>query len=253
MKQDDQVPEDDYAKTLSYMERLVHALASKVPAPVKVPLARSYVFRYKEQTIEQAIVQKLARLVSTLRCTKLVLEKCFLQEQGVLQRVLDEIEEDITFLSQAIIRNDRTPLHDQYLRDFYEEEFDASTPLASTQKRGMIRRSRIHAYIHNISEVSDPSTGIAVSGTVQKAYSGYVHAASPHTMEMYGGNPPRSHMNGIQEGDLLESHHGDLWNYFHRGIIAFALAAHALKDQSLFNEIYAFSRAFEKAAGKDYS
>lgn len=253
MESNDTTPEDDYAKTLRYMERTVHALAAKVPAPVKVPYKGSFVFRYKEQSIEQALVQKLARLVSTLRCTELVLAHSFLQEQAALQRMLDEIGEDIAFLSQALIRNERTPLHEQYLKDFYEEEFDGATPLTSTQKRGMVRRSKIHAYLVRAGGMPDPSTGIATAGTIQKAYSGYIHAASPHTMEMYGGNPPRWHMAGIPAGDLLESHHEDLWNYFHRGIIAFALAARAMKDQSLFDQIYTFSRAFENAAGRDYS
>ena len=38
----------------------------------------------------------------------------------------------------------------------------------------------------------DPSRGIGVARTVSKAYSGYVHAASPQIMDMYDGDPPRN-------------------------------------------------------------
>jgi hypothetical protein len=44
----------------------------------------------------------------------------FVQEQAALQRILQELHEDITFLAYSKIFNDFTPLHQEFLDAFYE-------------------------------------------------------------------------------------------------------------------------------------
>ena len=174
-----------YDDALSNMESTLHALAARVPPPRKVPFKDSFVYRHVEKSIHQALVQKLARSISTLHATRRLLEHGFVQEQGALQRMLDEMNEDITFLSFGVINGDITQLHQSYLDAFFEEEFNAETALASTQKRPMIPRKKIQAYLARVNGLSlDPSSAGETSRTVSKAYSGYVHAASPHIMDM---------------------------------------------------------------------
>lgn len=245
--------ENLYNDALRNMESTVYALAKRVPSPVSVPFKDSFVFRHIEKTIYQALVQKLARKVSTLHAAKLLMEHGFVQEQAAMQRMLDEMQEDITFLAFGIIFDNKTPLHQKYLDAFFEEEFDAETSLASTQKRPMIPREKIRAYIARAEGAGlDPSTGAEVSRTISKTYSGYVHAASPHIMDIYGGNPAKFHMRGMLNTERHEEHKNDLWNYFHRGIISFAFVAKAFGDEELFQEIYRFSREFEQLSGKEY-
>jgi hypothetical protein len=235
-----------YDQALRNMEDTVHQLAQRVPQPQRVPQMDSFVFRHVEKTIHQAIVQKLARLVSSLHAARLLMENGFVQEQGSLQRMLDEMQEDITFLACAIIFNDRTPLHQAYLDTFFEEEFDAESALASTQKRAMVPRKKIRAYIAcKGGGFLDSSQSVEVSRTISKAYSGYVHAASPHIMDMYGGSPPTFHMRGMRGTQRHSEHRDDLWNYFYRSIGAFAFAAKAFGDEALFGRIHEFARKFE--------
>ncbi len=99
-----------YDQALNNMENTVHALAQRVSPPQRVPYKDSFVFRYVEKSIHQALVQKLARLVSTLHAARLLMEHGFVQEQATLQRVLDEMHEDITFLAFAVIFSDMTLL-----------------------------------------------------------------------------------------------------------------------------------------------
>ncbi len=182
------------------------------------------------------------------------MENGYLQEQGAIQRILDELHEDISFLALAVIFDGHTPLHQQYLEAFFEEEFDAESAFASTQKRPMIPRQKIRAYIAKVEGAAlDPSTGVELSRTICKAYSGYVHAASPHIMDMYGGNPPRFHVRGMKGTERQAEHREDLWNYFYRSIVAFALVVKAFGDDELFAQIQQFSREFEGQAGKDYA
>lgn len=242
-----------YEAALKNMSATVHALATGVPPPQRVPFADSFVYRYVEKTVHQALVQKLARYVTTLRGACVLFEYGFVQEQAALQRVLDEIQEDITFLAFGIIFDKMTPLHHAYLEAFYEEEFDPRTGKLGNQDRPMIRRKKIRAYIARMEGVNaNPSRGVEVTRQVSKAYSGYVHAASPQIMDMYGGSPPRFHLGGMKGTERHDEHREDLWNYFYRGILAFAFAAKAFGEDKLFEDISFFAAEFAKSSGHDY-
>lgn len=244
-----------YLQTLRNMESTLLDLVSRLPPPQCVPYLDSFVFRYQEKTIHQAIVQKLARIISGLNAAQTLLEVGFLQEQAALQRMLDEFQEDVTFLSYALIFNDITDLHQRYLEAFFEEEFDKPRdPVGSSQKRPMVQRKKIRAYIARIDGEGnlDPNRGIALGRTLSKTYSGYVHGASPHIMEMYGGNPPRFHVAGMRTTPRFLEHQNDLWNYFYRGICAFGFAAKAFDDDILFSDIQNYRDQFAMAAGKEH-
>ena len=226
-------------------------LAGRVPQPKLVESHRHRRFRHVEKTIYQAIVQKLVRMVSTLDGAHLLLEHGFVQEQASLQRVLDEIQEDIAFLVHGILRGEHTSgLHSDYLNAFFEEEFDAKTAIESTQRRPMIRRRKIQAYLARTALMPhDPSTGTELLRTLSRTYSGYIHAASPHIMDMFGGMPPRFHMRGMKGTPVYEGHRDDLRNYFHRAIITCALAAKVFGEEELFEKNRELVRQLETRSG----
>ena len=117
----------------------------------------------------------------------------------------------------------------------------------------MVPRKKVQAYIvRKEGSGLDPSTGLELARTITKAYSGYVHAASPQIMDMYGGNPPSFRVQGLL-GSERHDEYKRLWNYFYRSILSFGMAAHAFRDPELFEQIHAFTVKFEEAAGKNYS
>ena len=242
-----------YELALENMERTVHMLAQRVPPPVRVPYKDGFVYRYIEKSLHQALVQKSARIVSTLHAARLLLDHGFVQEQASLQRMLDEMNEDVTFLALSVILNDKTPLHQTYLDSFFQEEFDAESALASTQKRPMVPRKKIHAYLARIvGAPMDPSRVVEATRTVSKTYSGFVHAASPQIMDMYGGSPARFHVQGMRGTPRHCEHRADLWNYFYRSISSFSSIAKAFGDEKLFATIYEFFCEFERVSGKNH-
>lgn len=244
-----------YLETLRHMESTLADLVKRVPVPQRVPILDTFVFRYVEKSILQAIVQKLARIISALYAARILLENGFIQEQEALQRMLDEFQEDVIFLSYAAINeNGLTDLHRRYLEAFFQEEFDKpGDPVASSQDRPMIPRKKIRAYIAKIEGgYLDPSRGVAVPRTVSKALSGYVHGASPHIMEMYGGNPPSFHVAGMRESPLYAHHQNDLWNYFYRGICSFGFAVKAFGDGALHVSIQQYLDNFAKESGREH-
>ena len=223
-----------FAPTLEILERAFRVLEARVDPPIRKAWKNGFVFRYEDCTIHQAIVQKLARTVSGLHAVETLLDRGLFQEQGVIQRTLDEIGEDITFLSLGIVRGELTQRHKDYLDYFYAEEFsDHSDVMASHESRAMVGRDKIRAYI-NQELGSDSARANVASKILTKAYSGFVHAASPHVMDMYGGFLPRFDITGESRTLRGEGYANDALNYFLRAMFSMAFASNAFGDEELF-------------------
>lgn len=241
-----------YIETLSVLQRAFARIESKIDKPAFVKRGSYHVFRYEKQSIEAAVIQKLARVISGLHASLLLLSGGFVQELGVIFRTLDEFNEDILFLCQAIRTGKVTELHRKYLDIFYQEEFDKpDNPFLSEQKRATISRRKIHAAIANIPETTlNPSDGKELRRTLSQTYSGYIHGASVHIMDMYGGNPPRFHLSGMLKTPRMKESIDDAWNYFYRGLISTMMVALSFKENELFKELSSFMHYFEEQSGK---
>lgn len=244
--------ENLFRETLSRLIAAFKHIESSVPAPRLVSEPGYWAFRYTERTLEQALVQKLARMISGLGAARVLLERGFVQEIGVLQRTLDELGEDVAFLCLPLHGEAMSSLHQAYLDAFYEEEFsDSNDVLGSSQRRPMVPRKKVRAAIAK-SQVAplNPSDHIELNRTLSKAYSGYVHAASPHIMEMYGGWPPHFHLDGMLGTPRIEAGEHDLWNYFYRGMFQLLLVAQCFRLEALVVELLEFLRHFETESGR---
>jgi len=218
-----------------------------VYSPEFVDLSYGKAFRYKEKNIHQALILKLARAQSAVRASRVLLNNGFVQEQSMLSRVIDETNEDIAFLVYAVTNDTLTPLHQQYLDYFWEEEIDESgNMIDSKQKRGMTSRKKIRAYLSKIEgNVLDPSKSIELSRTLNKTYSGFVHGAAPQIMDLYVGKPPHFHINGMLGTIRIEENTNDLWNYMYRTLISHALVAKAFGAEDIVKQLLECIKAFD--------
>ena len=227
------------------MDLAIHALAGLVPPPILVPLKDSYVFRHVEKLPQQAIVQKLSRLASGLRAASVLCEAGLFQEQAALQRMIDEIGEDVVFLCVPLIKNQPTDLHSRYLEIFFQEEFDSTTGKPLDDAKPMIQRKAIRAYIANHGG-DDPSGHIKASKTVHRTDSGYVHAASPHIMDSYGGSPPRFHTEGMLGTPRESEYRWHVMNYFFRSVTSFVISATAFRQPQMHRQMMGCMREWEQ-------
>jgi hypothetical protein len=243
----------DFNVMLELMDDAFTDFETAVPKPKLVNLPVGSVFRYQEKNVYQALVQKLARVQSALRAAYILLQKGFVQEQAMLQRAIDETNEDILFLVFAITNDRITELHKRYLDAFWEEEFDNADAMSSKQKRDVVPRKRIRAYLANIAGAPlDPSRGVELSRTISKAYSGFIHGASPHIMDLYGGNPPRYHTRGMLGAPRVAAHTEDLWSYMYRSLLSHIFVAKAFGAASHVDTLVKCKEALEKSAGREY-
>jgi hypothetical protein len=245
---------NDFEQMLELMDRTFRDFENAMPSkPVLTKMVFGEVFRFKEKDIYQAIIQKLARAQSTVRAAQILLRNGFVQEQAILHRVIDETNEDIYFLVYAVTNDTITELHKKYLEAFWEEEIDDSGKLIdSKQKRALIPRRKIRNYLANIEGSLYSSTGVELSRTISKTYSGFVHGASPHIMEIYGGNPPHFHTNGMLGTPRMEEYTDDLWNYMYRTFLSHIVVAKALGAEKHVEILNKHRLRFEQNRNKQY-
>lgn len=238
-----------FIEALTVMENAFDALQAQVPPPRKVPFRDGFVFRYAERTIHQAIVLKLARVITGLRAVDVLLRSGLLQEQGAICRMLDEINEDIMFLVAAVTNDRVTEMHERYLAAFWAELFeDPVHHSGGLKKPDVPRRRKIHAYVSRVlqGEAEPPSA----LDDISRVYSGYVHAAASSIMDLYGGNPPRFHLRGMFGSPLMHDHIFDTWNYVYRGLAGFVAASKAFGDEPLAVALYGYVDRFLTASGE---
>ena len=241
-----------FAGVLKFMEATFSLLEKQVPPPKKKAWRNGYVFRYEEKSIQQALILKLARVVSGLHAIDLLLLHGFVQEQACLQRILDEITEDISFLAIALTNDKVTDRHKAYLAAFFAEEFaDPTNPMARPTRPPFPPRKKIRAYVFRILMAGrNTSAANDVGEIVGSVYSGYVHAAAPQILDMYGGIPQRFHLKGMLGTQRVQEHEYDAWNYFYRALCSFGAVAKAFGDAAILSSTYALMCQFTEASGE---
>lgn len=240
-----------YVKVLQALEREFPPMSACVDAPVLTTRHGLPAFRYEKQSLEQALVQKAARVVSGLHASLLLLHAGHLQELRAIYRMLDEFGEDIVFLGDVIVSGQLGDLHKEYLDDFWAEEFDVEgKPFQSRQKRKRVRRAKIQAAIARQSVFPmNPSDGQRIHETLAKTYAGYVHGASPHIMEMYGGQPGRFHTSGMLGTPPFEFAIREAANYFYRGLLNVLYVAMLLRCAQAEGSLREIKNHFESVTG----
>lgn len=226
-------------------------MESSIAPPQRVPYKDSFVFRYVNKGIHEALVQKLARYISGLNAIAVLLDTGYVQEVGVLFRTLDEIQEDISFLASAVTNGARTERHTRYLQAFYSDAV-LSRAEGSLQipKPDLLPRKKIRAHVVNtLGRGVNVSQALDAEESVSTAYSGYVHAASENIMEMYGGDPPHFYVQGMRGTPRIQAFIEDAENYTCRGLMATTVVAKAFGDKSLVDALYEFLATYESANG----
>ncbi|MDF0542088.1 hypothetical protein PX699_07020 [Sphingobium sp. H39-3-25] len=235
--------DDVFDRVVAELEEAFRRLEEQVPPPVKEGYKDGFILRYVEQTPQQAMLQKFARLISGLHSLRLLLVSGFLQEMGVIQRTLDDFEEEILFITLAVANGDMTDHHKKYLEYHWIDEREETSA-----NRGQVPRKHIRAYVAKHSG-DDPSSMIAAGRIIYKGYSGFVHGNGESILDMCMTDPPRYLLAGMLESPLHSDHQHDLWNYMYRGLVASTYMARLFGDEALWNIRYCSLKEFEEAFG----
>ena len=237
-----------YKETVPILESALTALGAQIEEPIFLDNNVYPRYRHREQSDGLAAYLKAVRIVSALNAVLVLLEHGFVQELGVLFRTIDEFHEDIMFLLSPQADGGLSKAQIQSLNEFYQEEFsDPKNPLMSKQKRNRVPRRKVYAALGRATgDIVSPSDRAELHRTVGQAMSGFVHGAYPHIMELYGGNPPHFHLNGMLGTPLHKSWIMQARHYYYRGLQALMILNQVFQNETVATELLDLRNSFEK-------
>jgi hypothetical protein len=208
---------------------IVDQLGSSFPAPKIVAQGDGYVDRHEpwERTNVLACYLKAVKICSTLNGGLVLLDNGHVQEAYALARIVQDQVDDIHFLVRPRGEDGKLSAHQsRALDEFFQEEFEnPSDPVGTSQDRDRVPRPKIRGAIHR--EWDDPSTAQAISTALYRLFSGYVHGAYVHIMELHHADAPgHYHVRGSS------AHLADAIEYFPNFIYQAILAVETLVDRS---------------------
>ncbi|MEQ1807314.1 MAG: hypothetical protein ABL900_18195 [Burkholderiaceae bacterium] len=246
------MPIEDYlAHSLRQLEQFYTAM-DKAAGPVLFRDVGAYrQFRYERPTESVACYLKGIKAISTLNACVLLLRAGHTQEVGALCRMVDDFCNEIFFLLTPQAGDNFSEDQIRFLDNFFQEEFEQpSDPLRSAQKRNTVPMKKIFATFGKLAAGEiNPSDAQEVLRTVHQAFSGYVHAAYPHIMEMYGGNPPQFHVTGLLGTPRIGEWQVQLVGYVQRLIMASIFVARKLGASDLELPLRSLLDEFETTTG----
>jgi hypothetical protein len=224
---------------LQALDEAIQSMSKAVPAPQRARTASGHsAYRFAEKLPQQALLLKSVRLVGAVKAGKLLIDAGLSMDAGASMRLQDELGSDIQFLAGPLVMGGPPePRHDQYLEEFFQEEFDHADPIQATQSRNRVSRRHIRAYVARTYGAGLPvSQIVAVTETIDNAFSGYVHGAGSHIMDAYDG---RRFHTSLEPGDgPLEAIKEQYPQYLHRALMSVALAAKSVGMEELFQTLY---------------
>ncbi|RWE34995.1 hypothetical protein [Mesorhizobium sp.] len=232
--------------TTNEITSAIEQLRSAVPAPVAVPRGKTgFVFRYNEKTAEQALVLKSVRILSALYGAATLIDAGLLLEAGASMRMLDEAEADVMFLAGPIVFGHNPERnHERYMVEFFQEEFETDNPITSPQKRDRVSRKDVRAYVartYGGTGGIGVSDVVAITETIEKTYSGYIHGAAAHIIDLYDGQRfvvPMRH-----DDRPLEAIRDQFSHYLSRALMTISIVAKAFGNDQLSKHLFDLERA----------
>ena len=84
-----------YVNVLNELEKCFNILHESIDKPKYTKVSNRSVFRYENKTAEVAMIQFMARIISGLYSSKLLIKNGLIQECNLIYRTLDEFEQNI--------------------------------------------------------------------------------------------------------------------------------------------------------------
>lgn len=111
-------------------------------------------------------------------------------------------------------------------------------------------RRRIHAALSRLDGVgSDPSRSQEIARTLHQSFSGFVHGAYGHIMDLYGGRPPEYHTHGMLGTPRIRECERQLVNYVYRALLAVETVAMRTNRLDIANQLTELSIELGRRTG----
>lgn len=155
-------------------------------------------FRYKDINSKLFQVLKCVRIVSGLRASLVLLKEGYVQEVGVLIRIIHEFIHDIEFIQEGHEKGILSKDQQQMIDLFYSAKMQSTGDLLSSMKKEpTVGRRKVYPTIARDLKPENPHKIQHTIKAIEEVYSGYVHGSYPHVMALYVGGPNCFYVNGM--------------------------------------------------------
>lgn len=246
---------EQIAEFTSQLEGSVHRLARHFEPPRFVDVNSFPEFRHAQRDDLLLSFLKCIRAVSALNASVVLLRNGFVQEVGAQCRCIDEFCEDVFFLATPLGEDGRYSVEQNRLvEEFFQEEFSEDPgPLMQSQPRNRVPRDKVRAGIARIQGMPiNPSDTNQLYRVLGRTFSGYVHGAYVHIMEMYGGptlDRCRFHTSGMSGTPRVPQFTESLANYAYRVAAAAEIVARRCEDNEVKTELEVERVRYEETTG----
>jgi len=230
-------------KSITHLENIIGVFEKELGKPELVHGA----YTYDSPNVKHVCFLKGVRIVSGLNALLVLLHAGYLTEMGVLVRTVGDCINDIYFLLENFPQT--TPEVEKYVSNFFNEiieepEIDEN----DRRKTHRIKVRKIHASrARLLSEHMNLEIDRDMVYRIYSAYSGYVHAAYPNIMEMYGGHPQHKfHLRGMKEMSRVKDWSQIVLEFIRSTILVFGYMAEKYADEDIVQEIRRTLEQFEK-------
>jgi len=234
---------DIYRKSIDHLENVIRIFEQELEKPELVHGA----FVYKSPTVKHVCLLKGVGIVSGLNALLVLFQAGYVTEMGVLIRTIGDCINDIYFLLEHF--PDMTPEVEKYISNFFSEDIgDLAIVQDQEKKTHRTKARKIYASrARLLSEHINFSVGREMVYKIYSVYSGYVHAAYPNIMEMYGGRPPRKfHLRGMKGTSRIKDWEEILIAFVRSATLVFGYMAEKYDKTDLVQEIRKILDWFER-------
>ena len=241
-----------FQKCLRDLSVVISEIEGHFPPPKYVKICAQPQFRFSESSVYHVAFLKAVRMVSGLNACLCMLKDGYYQEIMVVLRTIDDFFSDILFILENSEHGKISESQNRFIKDFFKEEFaNPANPLENSERRSTVPRKKIWASVaRQIGQYANPSDAQKILQVTNDAFSGYVHGAYPHIMELYGGRPPHFHVNGVVGSPRIQTCIKQISFYLHRTILAIGVLTKRLGLVKLSDRIHDIRDCFEN--GIDY-
>jgi hypothetical protein len=203
-------------------------------------------FRYRDPNPVIYLVLKMSRVVTGLYAALNLTKSGLFEDSGAICRIILECSHDIDFVMEGLIHDPFPGDKQEFLDSFFKNE--TLTPdemLRTMTKPATIPRKKVYPSVGRLLSPDNPDRQQRVAKVLEESFSGYVHAAYPHIMEMYEGVSKEFRMSGIEA--RIDSWINQLAITIHTSLNQFSILAKSLALHELRNELVASVNELEKS------
>lgn len=217
----------DTTRAIDGLDRVVAEVNRRLPQPA----LKDDWFQYKKQDQDARVVAltRMVRIVSGLRAVKLLGERGYLEEMGVVLRTVDDFCDEITFLIEGHAEGEPGNQAQRFIDHFFAETLISHGP-ASGQGPGpdRVKRDKIRAGQSRFLQPENPSDAKVKVGKVDRAFDSYVHGGYPAVMELYEGRSGSFATSGVAGSPNVAAMRRHLAYYVSRALSVTGFACYAI-------------------------